>query len=127
MDKSCVQCNACSAQSECHTAEPMSMVCDRERERFSLPHVRQTAGFTPSHGNRFQDRIVSRDKQVGGTHYNQHKIQPWDIVIEYDLSFFEGNALKYLLRKKNNRVEDLAKAIHYLEQAKHMAEQEVKP
>ncbi len=57
----------------------------------------------------------SKKKQVGGTHYNKHKIQPWDIIDEYGLDYYEGNALKYILRDKNNRVEDLEKAIHYLE------------
>lgn len=56
-----------------------------------------------------------RDRQVGGDHYKLHKVQPWDIIEEYGLDFFEGNALKYLLRKKDNRVEDLKKAVHYLE------------
>jgi hypothetical protein len=59
----------------------------------------------------------SRDRQVGGTHY-QKAIQPWDIIDAYDLDFYEGNALKYLLRRKNNRAEDLEKAIHYLEKCR---------
>jgi hypothetical protein len=42
-------------------------------------------------------------------------LQPWDIVDALDLGFYEGNVLKYLLRRKGNRVEDLRKAIHYLE------------
>lgn len=54
-------------------------------------------------------------KQHGGDHYAKHTIQPWNIVDEYELNFYEGNALKYILRKKANRVEDLQKAIHYLE------------
>tara|TARA_R110002167_G_scaffold154560_3_gene348801 strand:- start:7891 stop:8097 length:207 start_codon:yes stop_codon:yes gene_type:complete len=53
--------------------------------------------------------------QVGGDHYVKHKIQPWDIIDEYGLCFYSGNALKYLLRKKGNRKQDLLKAIHYLE------------
>ena len=55
-------------------------------------------------------------KQVGGTHYNKHKIQPWDIVDEYDLDYWLGNVLKYLLRDKCDRLEDLKKAQHYLEE-----------
>jgi len=55
------------------------------------------------------------EKQVGGKHYKKHKIQPWDIIDEYNLNYYEGNALKYLLREKENRVEDLGKSIHYLE------------
>jgi hypothetical protein len=56
-----------------------------------------------------------RDKQVGGDHYKKNKIQPWDIIDDHNLNFYEGNALKYLLRRKGKREEDLQKAIHYLE------------
>jgi hypothetical protein len=64
-----------------------------------------------------KDRIVDRKKQVGGNHYNKYKIQPWDVILAYKLDYFEGNTLKYLLRHKANRLEDLKKAAHYLEQA----------
>lgn len=59
--------------------------------------------------------IVLRQKQVGGDHYNKNSIQPWDIIDSWELNFYEGNILKYLLRRKNNRVEDLEKLIHYAE------------
>ena len=56
------------------------------------------------------------DKQVGGNHYKDKKLQPWDIIDALDLNFYEGNALKYLIRyKEKNGVEDLKKAIHYIE------------
>lgn len=55
-------------------------------------------------------------KQIGGDHYAKHTIQPWDIIREYELDFFEGSCLKYLLRRKDNRLEDLQKAAHYLEE-----------
>jgi len=53
-------------------------------------------------------------KQVGGNHY-LNKIQPWDIIDSWELNFYEGNVLKYLLRRKDNRVQDLQKLIHYAE------------
>ena len=53
--------------------------------------------------------------QVGGDHYSRHTIQPFDIINEYDLNFYEGNALKYLLRQKGDRVTDLRKARHYID------------
>lgn len=56
-----------------------------------------------------------KNRQVGGTHYSKHKIQVWDIIIEYELNYFEGNILKYLLRRKDNRKQDLLKIQHYLE------------
>lgn len=54
--------------------------------------------------------------QIGGSHYAKHKTQPWDLVDEYGLDFYEGNALKYLLRwKDKGGVEDLKKCRHYLD------------
>ena len=53
--------------------------------------------------------------QIGGDHYLILPIQPWTIIDANRLNFYEGCALKYLLRKKGNRVEELEKAIHYLE------------
>lgn len=58
-----------------------------------------------------------RTKQVGGDHYRKFRIQPWDIILEHGLDFWEGNAVKYILRRKSdNRVEDLEKARHYLDE-----------
>lgn len=58
-------------------------------------------------------------RQIGGTHYVRHAIQPWDIIEEYGLDYWEGNAIKYIVRTKAGveRREDLQKAIHYLEHA----------
>lgn len=55
------------------------------------------------------------DKQVGGTHY-KNALQPWDIIQAWDLDYWRGNVIKYVLRApyKNGR-EDIEKAIHYLE------------
>jgi hypothetical protein len=58
---------------------------------------------------------MDRDYQVGGDHYSRHTIQPFDIIDEYDLNFYEGNALKYILRRKGDRLTDLKKARHYLD------------
>ena len=65
------------------------------------------------------EKQINRRKQIGGDHYSKHKIQPWDIIDEYNLDYYDGNALKYLLRRKDptKRVEDLKKAIHYLEKS----------
>lgn len=55
------------------------------------------------------------DEQVGGKHY-QKKIQPWAYIEANNLDFFEGNVLKYLTRwKEKDGVQDLYKAMHYLE------------
>lgn len=58
----------------------------------------------------------ANDKQVGGTHYKEKKIQPWDVVQDWNLGFLDGVALKYISRwRQKGGVEDLKKAIHYLE------------
>jgi len=67
--------------------------------------------------------MAAKDRQVGGEHY-QRKLQPWDIIDEYGLDFYEGNAIKYILRWKGNRAEDLKKAIHYLEKELELIEVE---
>jgi len=54
-------------------------------------------------------------KQVGGDHYKKHNIQPLDIIDEYGLDYYLGNVLKYILRDKESRKQDINKAIHYLE------------
>ena len=61
------------------------------------------------------NRPTATDSQVGGDHYLKHSIQPWDIWQEYELNAFEGAVLKYLLRRKGDRVEDLKKARHTLD------------
>lgn len=49
------------------------------------------------------------------SHYDM-KIQPVDFILENDLGFCESNAIKYLCRwRKKNGVEDLKKAVHYIE------------
>ena len=55
------------------------------------------------------------NKQEGGDHYKK-AIQPWEIINSHELNFYEGNALKYLLRhREKNGKQDIKKAIHYLE------------
>ena len=53
---------------------------------------------------------------IGGTHYIDMSIQPFEIIEKNGLNFFEGSALKYLLRYKyKNGIEDLEKCKHYID------------
>ena len=56
-------------------------------------------------------------KQIGGSHYNRHEIQPAEFINKNKLLFAEGNAIKYIMRHphKGSGKEDLEKAIHYIE------------
>jgi hypothetical protein len=59
----------------------------------------------------------AKDTQVGGAHYiNESGIQPWDVIAAWNLDYWEGNVVKYVMRYRNkNGVEDLKKARHYLD------------
>jgi len=56
-------------------------------------------------------------KQVGGNHYKDCKVQPIEYIVGNDLTFCEGNAIKYITRhrRKGEGRRDIEKAIHYLE------------
>lgn len=69
----------------------------------------------------FQGNTPANSHQVGGEHYKNLAIEPWDVVAtwnyEQQVGFYRGNVLKYLLRafSKGKPVEDLRKAAHYLQ------------
>ena len=55
------------------------------------------------------------DKQHGGSHYQKYKIQPSKFVVENELLYPEGCAIKYIIRHQDkNGKEDLLKAIHFI-------------
>lgn len=55
------------------------------------------------------------DRQVGGSHY-QLPIQPIEYILANGLGYCEANVVKYVSRWRNKGgVQDLKKAIHYLE------------
>ena len=57
-------------------------------------------------------------KQHGGEHYKSRDYQHWDWVCDTGMHYLLGCATKYVSRwRKKNGVEDLKKAIHYLEKA----------
>jgi hypothetical protein len=61
------------------------------------------------------------DKQEGGGHYKDMIIQPVEFIVKNNISFLEANVIKYVCRHKSkNGIEDLNKAIHYLELAKEL-------
>ena len=52
--------------------------------------------------------------QVGGEHYKNLAIQPVEYIHANNLSFFEGNIVKYITRHKTkNKAQDIRKVIHY--------------
>lgn len=65
----------------------------------------------------------ANDIQHGGNHYKEKAIQVWDYIASNNLGYFEGNIVKYVSRwKEKNGVEDLKKAMHYLQKLIELTE-----
>ena len=62
------------------------------------------------------DEAFPQYTQVGGNHYTKFPIQPYEFISKNNLSFFQGNVIKYVCRYNyKNGVEDLEKIKHYCE------------
>jgi hypothetical protein len=64
--------------------------------------------------------MKARKTEIGGSHYIEMAVQPWDVVdtwpIEQQIGFHRGNAIKYLMRlgSKDDPLQEAKKAQHYL-------------
>ena len=54
-------------------------------------------------------------RQVGGDHYQSLEITPTQYIYANKLSWNLGNCIKYVTRNKEDKVEDLLKAKHYID------------
>lgn len=72
----------------------------------------------------FNEKNSVRNRNVGNSDYSKHRIQPWDIWIEYKLNPFDADIVKRILRKKiesgmndkESRKMDYQKIIHICEE-----------
>ena len=57
----------------------------------------------------------------GPSYYQRGSTDVWDFIREQGLNFHLGNAIKYICRAgyKDSKIQDLEKAIHYLEDELH--------
>lgn len=70
-----------------------------------------------------EDTMPANLRQIGGTHYKQMAVQPWDVVdgwpLDQRIGFYRGNALKYLMRmgmgSKDQDAQEISKGRHYIE------------
>lgn len=58
--------------------------------------------------------VSPKMQQVGGSHYMDMKIQPMEFSMANDLNACQHTAIKYIVRRKGNRLQDIDKAIHTL-------------
>lgn len=65
--------------------------------------------------------MSANERQIGGVHYKNMDVQPWDVVdtwpIEQQIGAYRFGALKYLMRMgtKDENAQEIAKGQHYME------------
>ena len=65
--------------------------------------------------------MSAKDKQVGGSHYKNMKIQTMEFSMANNLNACQHTAIKYICRYKDKGgIEDINKAIHTLELLKQI-------
>jgi hypothetical protein len=80
-------------------------------EKKTTPSI--DAVSTPEEEEAFN--AIANSQQVGGSHYKDKAIQPWDYIASNGLGYLEGNVVKYVSRwREKGGLEDLKKAQHYL-------------
>ena len=68
------------------------------------------------------------DVQVGGTHYKDMPVQPWEVmeaVLTHEefVGFLKGNVIKYSMRQgKKQDSDDVGKAKHYLQKLREVTQ-----
>jgi len=73
--------------------------------------------------------MSANNRQVGGDHYKDMRIEVWDVIdtwpTEQRIGFYRGNALKYLMRmgSKDERSKEVRKAGHYCEKLAEVLEE----
>lgn len=62
------------------------------------------------------DSVNPLQKQEGGNHYKNLKIQPIEYIHANNIPFTEGSIIKYVSRwREKGGIQDLKKAMHFLE------------
>ena len=64
-------------------------------------------------------KMKADQMQVGGTHYKDMGVQPWEVMEavltrEEFIGFLKGNVLKYSMRQGRKDSDDVNKCLHYI-------------
>ena len=80
--------------------------------------------WTPQEEDYWRDLVAKQkanDKQIGGDHYKDMGVEPWDVVdtwpLEQRIGAYRHGALKYLMRmgSKDENLQEIKKCGHYIE------------
>jgi hypothetical protein len=84
-------------------------------EKKTTPSI--DAVSTPEEEEAFN--AIANSLQVGGSHYKDKAIQPWDYIASNGLGYLEGNIVKYVSRWTSKHGDDKAKGLEDLKKAQH--------
>lgn len=81
--------------------------------------------FSRISSTNWREDVSANSKQVGGSHYKDMELQPWDVMEslltpEEFVGFLKGNIIKYALRQGKKDSDDAGKAKHYIAKLKEM-------
>lgn len=70
-------------------------------------------------------KMKANEMQVGGTHYKDMGVQPWEVMEavltrEEFLGFLKGNIIKYSMRQGRKDSDDVNKCLHYIRKLQEM-------
>ena len=65
-------------------------------------------------------KMKANEMQVGGTHYKDMGVQPWEVMEavltrEEFIGFLKGNIIKYSMRQGRKDSDDIGKCKHYIQ------------
>jgi hypothetical protein len=93
------------------TTPPVKVVYEKK----TTPSI--DAVSTPEEEEAFN--AIANSQQVGGSHYKDKAIQPWDYIASNGLGYLEGNIVKYVSRWTSKHGDDKAKGLEDLKKAQH--------
>ena len=70
-------------------------------------------------------KMKADQMQVGGTHYKDMGVQPWEVMEavltrEEFIGFLKGNIVKYSMRQGRKDSDDVNKCLHYIKKLKEV-------
>lgn len=72
----------------------------------------------------------ANDIQIGGDHYKNMGVEPWDVVdtwpIDQQIGYYRGGVLKYVMRMgtKDEELQEIKKGKHYIDKLIEVLENE---
>ena len=96
------------------SGKDLELVSDKEKVTQEYDVVNKPKHYNSDPSGVIENKFNPLSSQSGGNHYKIHGVQPVEYTMSNNLSFCQGNIIKYITRYADkNGIEDLEKVIHY--------------